>query len=467
MVPTMHLDYCTMRPLKKHLLVIGLPLVGHSGPLFELAKNLSNHVAVTFAASGYFIEDLRNNPSHEKTPEQSLEFFRFDDGDKPDFTNSKAHLKMYEVLTPMIIGLTKNFRHAGENAEPQEASLLPIDAILVDNFLARAMEEGFKCGLPIYFFNRPAVGFLQLFMMLREDAPVIPAEEVPDFEPFPKAGGPPAPITTTMKHTLLPIRKFLPLAKGILENSFLSIDKEGLERVKEDPLIGHIPVYFVGPLIPVSEKSAGAQQSTYAAIHKWLSRQRPRSVIYISFGSMAVPADDQIGEIAHALLEMNQPFVWSLQEQGHHNLPEQIRRKMEKQFDPDSEFFILPWVPQKTILADPAVAVMISHCGWNGVLESVSAGVPLVAWPMFAEQLINAEWLVTNGVALLIPGTGIRRGRIVPAKEIVQAIAEVVGLPGQTNKFLEAAKYWAEEARLALTNEGSSSRDLLRFIASL
>ncbi|KAG8476324.1 hypothetical protein CXB51_033310 [Gossypium anomalum] len=31
----------------------------------------------------------------------------------------------------------------------------------------------------------------------------------------------------------------------------------------------------------------------------------------------------------------------------------------------------------------------ITHCGWNSVLESVCAGVPMLAWPLYAEQRLN------------------------------------------------------------------------------
>uniref|UniRef100_A0A6N2MJ68 Anthocyanidin 3-O-glucosyltransferase n=1 Tax=Salix viminalis TaxID=40686 RepID=A0A6N2MJ68_SALVM len=33
----------------------------------------------------------------------------------------------------------------------------------------------------------------------------------------------------------------------------------------------------------------------------------------------------------------------------------------------------------------------MSHCGWNSVLESICAGVPILAWPMMAEQPLNAR----------------------------------------------------------------------------
>ncbi|KAK7826953.1 udp-glycosyltransferase 88a1 [Quercus suber] len=32
---------------------------------------------------------------------------------------------------------------------------------------------------------------------------------------------------------------------------------------------------------------------------------------------------------------------------------------------------------------------VVTHCGWNSVLEAVCAGVPMVAWPLYAKQRFN------------------------------------------------------------------------------
>lgn len=51
------------------------------------------------------------------------------------------------------------------------------------------------------------------------------------------------------------------------------------------------------------------------------------------------------------------------------------------------------WVDQRSILAHPTEGGFLSHCGWNLVLESLSMGVHLLAWPMGAEQPLNAEYV--------------------------------------------------------------------------
>jgi len=44
---------------------------------------------------------------------------------------------------------------------------------------------------------------------------------------------------------------------------------------------------------------------------------------------------------------------------------------------------------------------MGSHCGWGGVLESVTAGKPVACVPFFADQPANAAILVAAGIGEL------------------------------------------------------------------
>ena len=53
------------------------------------------------------------------------------------------------------------------------------------------------------------------------------------------------------------------------------------------------------------------------------------------------------------------------------------------------------------ILDHEAVGGFVTHCGWNSTLEGVSAGVPMVTWPMGAEQFFN-EKIVTYVLKLVV-----------------------------------------------------------------
>jgi hypothetical protein len=52
-------------------------------------------------------------------------------------------------------------------------------------------------------------------------------------------------------------------------------------------------------------------------IGKWLDAQPPRSVVYISFGSIFSPTVDQMRELAQGLEASGQRFVWVLRHPDH------------------------------------------------------------------------------------------------------------------------------------------------------
>ncbi|KAL2926956.1 Hydroquinone glucosyltransferase [Bienertia sinuspersici] len=48
------------------------------------------------------------------------------------------------------------------------------------------------------------------------------------------------------------------------------------------------------------------------------------------------------------------------------------------------------WAPQIQILSHDSISGFLNHCGWSSILESIVNGVPLIAWPLYAEQRLNS-----------------------------------------------------------------------------
>ena len=65
------------------------------------------------------------------------------------------------------------------------------------------------------------------------------------------------------------------------------------------------------------------------------------------------------------------------------------------------------FVQQRKLL--PSCDMFITHAGFSGVRESLLAGVPMVAIPLFAEQPINAQRLTELGIGLTIDPTELTR----------------------------------------------------------
>ncbi|KAL6327329.1 hypothetical protein AAG906_018782 [Vitis piasezkii] len=54
---------------------------------------------------------------------------------------------------------------------------------------------------------------------------------------------------------------------------------------------------------------------------------------------------------------------------------------------------LVSWAPQEEVLAHPAVGAFLTHSGWNSTLKGITAGVPMICWPRFADQQINSRFV--------------------------------------------------------------------------
>ena len=86
----------------------------------------------------------------------------------------------------------------------------------------------------------------------------------------------------------------------------------------------------------------------------------------------------------------------------------------------------MDWAPQLDILKHPSIGGFVSHCGWNSVIESVSCGVPIVAWPLFADQRMNAAMLEEEKVSIAIRLNVTMSTKVVGREDIAKAIRKIM-----------------------------------------
>ena len=133
--------------------------------------------------------------------------------------------------------------------------------------------------------------------------------------------------------------------------------------------------------------------------HEWLDEQQPESVVYVSFGSQNTIGSSQMKELAKGLEKSEKPFVWVVRPPLGFDMKGEFRKEWlpdgfeERMRETKQGLIVKNWAPQLEILSHKSTAVFLSHCGWNSIMESLSRGVPIVAWPLGAEQVYNSKML--------------------------------------------------------------------------
>ncbi|KAL2933329.1 UDP-glycosyltransferase 73C3, partial [Bienertia sinuspersici] len=266
-------------------------------------------------------------------------------------------------------------------------------------------------------------------------------------------------------------------AQGLLVNTFEELE---LEYVKSYQKAVARNVLCIGPLslfnklerTNPSDKTTTVVEEHYCL--RWLDAMKPRSVVYVCFGSLCHLMPKQLIELGKGLEASNFPFIWVIRDVDYNN--EEI---MEWLINDNFEnkvhakgLVIKGWAPQVPILSHPTIGGFLTHCGWNSTLEGVSAGVPMITWPMFAEQFYNEKIIVQVlkigvriGVEVTMQwGEEHNDGVYVNRETVKNAIDQIMdeGEKGQARR--RRATQIGEKAKRAVQKDGSSYLNITSFI---
>ncbi|RZC58521.1 hypothetical protein C5167_005831 [Papaver somniferum] len=146
----------------------------------------------------------------------------------------------------------------------------------------------------------------------------------------------------------------------------------------------------VGPLLARSQLTGNFWTEDITCLN-WLDRQPAKSVVYVAFGSFTVFDKQQFHEVAVGLENTGQPFLWvvrpDLTEGSTNDYPHGFQERVA------SKGRMVGWAPQQKVLDHPSIACFVTHCGWNSTIEGITAGVPFICWPYFADQFLNQSYI--------------------------------------------------------------------------
>ncbi|KAL2932221.1 Hydroquinone glucosyltransferase [Bienertia sinuspersici] len=121
----------------------------------------------------------------------------------------------------------------------------------------------------------------------------------------------------------------------------------------------------------------------------------------------------------------------------------------------DRGLLLSSWAPQIEVLSHRSTGGFLTHCGWNSILESISHAIPMIAWPLYAEQKINAV-VVDKGLKVALT-LKFNEDRIVEADQIADVVKELL-LGESGSEIHNQMEDLSNFAQKAITDNGNSTK---------
>ncbi|KAK3447096.1 hypothetical protein EUGRSUZ_A02694 [Eucalyptus grandis] len=470
--------------MKEAIVLYPSPAIGHLISMVELGKlllthrpSLSIHILITNQAyeagptTAYIASVSAAVPSiaFHFSPATTL---------PPDFSTTSPH---HETLGFELLRLNNPNVHRTLTSISTDHV---VHGLVIDFFCAAAVTVAREFNIPCYYFFTSGACFLNFFLHL----PTLHdkfAISVKDFDaPIDVPGTPPIRPSDVAKplqdryddcyKEFLDSSLKMQTSAGILVNTFEKLEPRTIGAIRDGECVPGgptPPLYCIGPLI----SSMGGDDGRSPESLTWLDSQSRGSVVFLCFGSLGVFSVEQLKEIATGLERSGQRFLWVVRSptKGKNQkaatsempdldlgslLPEGFLERTKER-----GLVVKKWAPQVAVLSHPSVSGFVTHCGWNSVLEAVCAGVPMLAWPLYAEQGHNRVQLVQE-TKIALPVDESEDGWV-SSEEVEKRVREL--MESEEGKMVrERVLVMKEEAKAALSPGGSSRSALAGLVDS-
>ncbi|KAK8461552.1 hypothetical protein SEVIR_1G056600v4 [Setaria viridis] len=456
-----------------HLLLICFPAQGHVNPMLRLAKRVAaKGLLVTFSSVSSVGAKLAASAGVSsggdgvRVGRGRVRFEFLEDGDPagPDLDDLMRHLE--SAGPPAFAALLR--RQASEGR--------PVACVVANPFMPWTIGVAAGAGIPSAVLWVQSCAVFSLYYHHVHGLVEFPPED--DAEARFSLPGLPEMTVADVPSFLLPSNPYKLLAGAIVEqfrtigqaswvlvNSFTELES-GVAAALRGVTPRPPELIPVGPLVEAvgwqdgdgdggGDEVRGDLMKAAEECVGWLDLHPPRSVVYVSVGSVVVLSPAEVAEMAHGLASTGRPFLWVVRPDTQPHLPPGFPASVAA-----GRGAVVAWSPQERVLAHPSTACFLTHCGWNSTLETVAAGVPVVAFPQWGDQCTDARFLVEE----LGMGVRLRAGSPELQREAVrEAVEDAVAGP-RAEAMRASARRWSEAARRAVGPGGSSDAHVQAFV---
>ncbi|GMJ12143.1 UDP-glucosyl transferase 85A3 [Hibiscus trionum] len=401
-----------LRPQPPHVIFLPFPAQGHVKPLLKLAELLSHaSFHVTFINSEYIhhrlLPSIDIDAFHSRFP--NFRFLSIPDGLPPH------QPRALEDLLPSIGSATvAALRQLLVSDNLSRATT----CIIADGIMpSSAVTAGEEFGIPVLAFRTFSACCtwtnFHLSKLIEEGE--VPFQDkdmdklvtcIPGLENILRRRD--LPSICRVENVGDPILEFfikegraMLRASALILNTFDELEAPMLSKLASF----FSKIYTIGPLHALSNVRINGDRSPLASTTgilwkedqgciTWLDSRPSESVVFVSFGSIVKFTHDQMLEFWHGLVNSGKPFLWVIR-------PDSImggdgssgQLLMDLQERTKGKGLIVSWAPQEQVLAHRAVGGFLTHGGWNSIMESTQAGVPMICWPAISDQQVNSRFV--------------------------------------------------------------------------
>ncbi|KAJ9175807.1 hypothetical protein P3X46_014321 [Hevea brasiliensis] len=345
-----------------HVLIYPFPAQGHVSPMLKLAELLS--------LAGLNITFLNTEHNHERLTRFTDVEARFAKYPGFHFTTMPDCLPVDHPRTSLIDVLES----LQLNSKPIFKQLLvetrpPINCIIGDGGFH--LDIAIEPGIPIIRFRTVSASCFWTYFCVPDmieacELPIKGKEDmdriitkVPGMETFLRCRDLPSFCRVsdmTDPHLLMMMNETrqTPQAQALILNTFEDLEAPILSQIRN-----HCPkTYTIGPLhellktklinvkMQESYQSSNSLREVDRSCITWLDTQPSQSVIYISFGSVAVLTREQLMEFWHGIVNSKKRFLWVIRPDSvttkdgdAENFPEELEE------GPKQRGYIVKWAP--------------------------------------------------------------------------------------------------------------------------
>ncbi|KAI3909664.1 hypothetical protein MKW98_014081 [Papaver atlanticum] len=451
-----------------HVVILPFMAKGHTIPLLHLTRLLflhRNNLAVTIFTTHANSQFIRQSLHDTKASIIDLTFPQNFHPGIPQGVESVDKLPSQSLLVPFC----KGTKFLQPEFDTILQSLWPnVSCIISDAFFPWSMEIASKLSIPRLEFDGCS-NFAIIFydVLMSQEFPVdsddesfsvipsLPSIKLTKNDTEPEFSNPqPGEHTDFYTEVFMAQRN----SKGIIRNSFYELEPEFVDYWNKE---NSPKAWSIGPFCLAATKAVSCAEKPLWI--QWLDEklEKGESVLYVAFGSLAEITMEQLKEIAIGLENSGEHFLWVLR------LPEpsngdEFMSEFEKRVKGRGLLVKNQWVDQVGILSHGCVNGFMSHCGWNSVLENICESVPLLGFPITADQHLNARMVEEYFVigVKVVTRNGSVRG-FFDSECIENKVKELMDIESEKGKKMRKnVKKLNEKARNAMAEGGSSWRTL-------